>query len=171
MKTILDKEETIKKIKSQLKPCNDGSCPISRQGKSHLSHHKINKSYIRLAVTLLASLEVLLLIITIIIKDPHDPVNNITIFLAAIPFAGFTIWYSRQLHKDQKQYSEFLQYKETMNYSGMKGEWDKVIENGKIALQYLPLDLSILHSVASAYMNLEEYENALIYFEQIRKLA
>lgn len=133
MKTILDKEETIKKIKSQLKPCNDGSCHISRQGKSHLSHHKINKSYIRLAVTLLASLEVLLLIVTIIIKDPHDPVNNITIFLAAIPFAGFTIWYSRQLHEDQKQYSEFLQYKETMNYSDMKGEWNKVIENGKIA--------------------------------------
>jgi len=171
MNDIREKERIIQKIKSQLNPCNNGKCHITRQGKSHLLHHKINKSYIPLAVILLASLEVLLLIITIIVKDHHDPTTNMTVFLAALPFAGFTIWYSRQLHKDQKQYSEFLQFKQTMNNNNANHEWSQVIVNGKMASEYEPIDVSILNVMGGAYLNLEEYGNALICFEQVRKLA
>ncbi len=170
-KNILEREEVIKKIKSQLHLCNDGKCHISRQGKFHLFHDKISKSNLSLAVVLLISSEIILLVITILVKDHYDPINNSLVFFAALPFAGFTIWYSRQLHKDQKQYSEFLQFKQTMNNNNANHEWSQVIVNGKMALEYEPIDVSILNVMGGAYLNLEEYGNALICFEQVRKLA
>ena len=165
-KTILEKEKIIQKVLSQLIPCNNGKCHITRQGKYHHFHYELNNFSMWFPVLFLLLSEICLTIVAFFVEHKSN-LNDLTIFAATIPFAIFTIWYAKHLHREQKKYSEFLQFKETMNYNRENNNWDKSIEYGKLALEYEPTDVSILNTIGGSYMNLEEYDKAIIYFERM----
>lgn len=170
MKTILEKEKIIKKLNSQLGPCTNGKCPITRRGEIHKNFHfhdELKIKYFPLVI-LLTITGGLAIFSTINYNDNRDLAIIVSFFIST-PIGLVAILLSKMLDTKGKKHDRWFSLKEnSVNYYHKK-DWKKAIDNAKYALE-IKDDSQTLLLISSSLYELEKYSDAIIYFEKLLEL-
>ena len=167
---IFQIEENLQRLKEKLKSCNDGKCPITRQGLIHLLHskNKVTVNYQQLFILLMPIF--MLGIITSLIETDDNKVAFLNSVWLAIGLGIASIWLTIKFSENQLKHERWSRYSQHATSYYYDKEWELAIENYNKSLEFIHDDIQALNNTGAALIELEKYVDAIPYFKRILEI-